>query len=209
LILEPETVEEKYAIYTGKTRSGKAWIEFQEENEGKTILTSSQANMIDSLYDTYKNEKVVIGAHGYDQPVELASFFKKGVAEMTVGAEINGVKVKVRTDYFREFSNFASIQDVKTTRHKVGTPFAAKNVCDELDYDLSVALYVDVVRTVIDKPIDFYFLFLSKANGEVKLFKASEAMIARGREKYLAAIEELKAARASGHYYHNEIQEIE
>jgi hypothetical protein len=210
LILEPDTVESKYLIFDGARRAGAKWDQCQKDAEqtGRSIITLSQKALADQLLKNYKEGKVIIGAHGYDQPATLKSFFKKGEPELTVCTELDGVKVKVRTDYFREFSDFASIQDVKTTKDYVGTKHAIEKICASFDYDLSAALYVDVVEKIVGKPTDFYFLFLSKKDGQVKLVRASEQMLEEGRTKYKAGLAALKKARETNQYFTNEVMEV-
>ena len=50
---------------------------------------------------------------------------------------------------------------------------------------------MDLVSQETKKPHDFYFIFISKKTCETKIFKASEAMLERGRVKYLKAIVKL------------------
>lgn len=210
LVLEPDTVKDKYLIFNGAIRRGAKWDQCQKEAEedGKSIITASQQELAEQLLKNYKEGKVIIGAHGYDQPVSLPSFFKKGEPEQTVCTELCGVKVKVRYDYFRKFSDFASIKDVKTTKDNIGTKHAVEKICAGFDYDLSAAMYVDVGEKVLGKPIDFYFLFMSKSTGEVKLFRASKQMLEEGRKKYEAGLKAIKEARKSGNWFTNEVQEI-
>ena len=208
-ILEPDQMDKEFAIYDGVQRRGKKFEEFKEKHENKIIITNSQAALATQLINSFKHAKVVIGKQGWDKEVSVSSFYEGGYAEQTVCAEINGVKVKIRTDYRKEFEDFGSINDIKTTGDNVDNIRGAAMVCSNFDYDLSAALYVDVVSMVTGKPHDFYFTFLSKQNGECRMYKASESMLERGRQKYREAIEKLKEARESGIYYVNKIQELD
>jgi len=207
-ILEPELLDKEFAIYNGVQRRGAKFEEFKEANKGKTIITSSDEQKAKRLIQSYKESTVVIGAQGHDKEVAVSSFYSGGFAEQTATAIINGVKIKVRADYRKEFEDFGSINDLKTTGDNIDNVNGARRVCDIWTYDLSAALYVDVFTSITGKPHDFYFTFLSKANGECRMYKASEEMLASGREKYLVAIEKLKKARESGIYYINKIQEL-
>ena len=208
-ILEPHLLDEEFAVYDGAMKRGKKFEQFAEENEGKTIITTSQEQQAKRLINNFNEATVVIGKQGHDKEVQISSFYSGGFAEQTFCHEINGIKVKVRTDYRKEFEDFGSINDLKTTGDIADTARDASRICDAWGYDVSAALYVDVVSAVTDKPHDFYFTFLSKKNGEVRIFKASEAMLERGRKKYLEAIELLKKARDNRIYYVNEIKEID
>lgn len=204
LILEPHLVNEEIAVYEGKTRRGNDWDVFQEENEGKTIITASQKALCDGLYENYKKTLLKLN----DRKVEASSFFIKGEAEETICTELRGVKVKIRTDYRRHDKKYHSIVDVKSTGELIGTREQAEAVVEQWDYDLSAALYCDVVSKVTGSFPDFFFCFLSKKNGECKIYKASEAMLERGRAKYNAALDRIIEARETGIYYENKVEEL-
>ena len=207
-ILEPEVVEKEFAIFTGASRRGKVWKEFEEENEDKIIITKSQKNHTDDLIHEFERSKILIGELENEREVMVSSFFSKGRAEETLCGEIDDVKVKVRFDYRKEWDSFGSINDIKTTGAYVSTKEEAKEVCDMFDYDLSAALYVDLAEQETGKKHDFFFCFLCKKNGKTYMYKAGEAMLARGREKYKKALAYIKDARETGIYYRNVIEEL-
>jgi len=207
-ILEPHLVETDFAIFEGAMRRGKAWEEFKSNNEGKILLTKSQDALSQKLMKNYREAKVVIGKHGFENEVPVSSFFEDGAAEETLCVVLNGVKVKVRFDYRREFEDFGSINDVKTTNEYISTPKQVMAICRTWGYDVSAALYTDAVAQETGKNHDFYFTFLSKKDGACRIFRASEEFLAGGRRKYQTAIEQLKEARESGIWYKNNIEEL-
>lgn len=207
-ILEPHLVEKEYAVFTGARRAGDDWKKFQEENEGKTIITASQKNLVDSMIDNYEKTHVKLGQPGNEKEVMISSFFEGGKAEETLCGVINGYKVKTRFDYRKEFDDFGSINDLKTTGSPMSNKEEVEEICEYWGYDVSAALYVDLVSQETGKPHDFYFIFISKKTSETKIFKASEAMLERGRVKYLKAIELLKVAEETGVYFENKIEEL-
>lgn len=210
LVLEPHLEEVEYAVFTGSRRSGKDWEAFKEENEGKTIITSSQKYLVDEMIRNYKESSVVVGEHGNEKEVPISTFFSGGAAEETLCGEINGYPVKVRFDYRQEFEDYGIISDLKTTAGSIAKKEDVAEVCEYWNYPLSAALYVDLVTQVTGKPHDFYFVFMSKSGSkECKIFKASEDFLQRGREDYLKAIELLKEAEATGVYFENKIEELE
>jgi hypothetical protein len=207
LILEPDTIEENFAIFNG-SRNSNAYKEFALSNKGKILLTEAQRLAADTFLNNYKESTLVIGKHGYEEAVPIPTFFEDGEAEETMCCEIDGIKVKARFDYRREFDEFGSIQDVKTTSYAVNGVEDVVKICRSWDYDISAALYVDVAEHVTGKKHDFYFLFISKKDGGISLFRASEEFLNEGREKYKTAISRLKQARETGIYYDNKIPEI-
>lgn len=210
VILEPHLLDEEYAIWTGSRRSGKDWEEFKELNSGKTIITSSQKYLVDQMIKNYEEAHVVIGEHGNEKDVPVSSFFSGGKAEETLCGEIDGYKVKVRTDYRQEFEDYGIISDLKTTGNSIAKKEEVAETCEYWNYPLSAALYVDLLTQVTGKPHDFYFVFLSKTGSkECKIFKASESFLERGRQDYLKAIELLKEAEKTGIYFENKIETLD
>lgn len=212
LILEPEIIADEFALFTGAMRRGKSWEEFEKVNNDKIIITKAQDALAQKLLKYYEEATVSLGKQGVDKEVPISSFFTGGKAEETVGVTIDGIQVKVRFDYRKEFESFGSINDVKTTKDRIDTKEQVEAICDAFDYDLSAALYVDAIEKITDKPYDFYFCFISKhdyAQEKVKIYKASRKMLQRGREKYKKAIKLLKEARKTGVYYKNVIEELD
>jgi hypothetical protein len=209
-ILEPHLEEVEYALWTGSRRSGKEWEKFVEENQGKTIITSSQKYLVDQMIANYEEAHVVIGEHGNEKDVPVSSFFSNGKAEETLCGEINGYKVKVRTDYRQEYEDYGIISDLKTTGNSIAKKEEVAETCEYWNYPLSAALYADLLEQVTGKKHDFYFIFLCKTGTkECKIFKASESFLERGRQDYLKAIELLKEAEKTGVYFENKIEELD
>lgn len=208
-ILEPHLLDKEYAIFTGKSRRGKEWEEFEASAEGKTIITSSQKYLVDNMVEKFEQASVKIGNADNEKEVLISSFFNGGKAEETLCGEIDGYKVKVRFDYRKEFEDFGSINDLKTTAGSVANKAEVQEICEYWGYHLSAALYVDLVTQVTGKSHDFYFVFSSKKDGECRIFKASEAMLERGRKEYKEAIRLLKEAEATNIYFQNKIEELD
>jgi len=210
LILEPHTVEDKYHLLDkGQIRRGNVYDEIVKDNEGKIILSDSQASLAQKLVDNYEKYEIKIGKHGYEENVKVSTFFTDGFAEQTLCGELDGMKIKARFDYRKEFDDFGSINDVKTTSSKIEKASDVTTICEQYDYDLSAALYVDLATQETGKIHDFYLLFLNKINGDVKLYRISDALIEQGRQKYKEAIRGLLRAKETGIYYENKIEEIQ
>lgn len=208
-ILEPHLLEEEYALFTGKSRRGKEWEEFKEKAQDKTIITSSQKYLVDGMIEKFEEASVTIGNVTNEKEVKISSFFNGGKAEETLCGELNGYKVKVRFDYRKEFEDFGSINDLKTTAGSIAKKEDVQEVCDYWGYHISAALYVDLVTKQTGKPHDFYFVFSSKKDGQCRIFKASEKMLERGRREYKQAIQLLKKAEKTNIYFDNKIEELE
>ena len=192
LILEPHKTVLEFAVFEGATRRGKAYEEFKSANEGKTIITASQAQQAIDLL------------HLYNDHVDTKGLIEHGVAEQTLCVELEGMPIKVRADYIKE----GMIVDLKTTSDPVDRFSAAKTII-RFDYDLSAALYVDAFKEHTGKDHSFVFAFLNKQNGDVGILKASEGLLENGRKKYKTAIKRLAEAEKTGIYFKEGIQEVE
>jgi len=214
LILEPEKTDSEFAIFEEGMRRGKKWDEFAEANKDKTILSATQKNDALQLLNSFKNTNVIYGDKDNEREVPISSFIQNGVAEQSLimphTDDRNEVTIpcKVRFDYRREYETFGSIFDIKTTSEHADDKEQVEKICASWGYDVSAALYVDMVTTFTNKPHDFYFIFLSKKNNGCSIFKASEQMLERGREKYSVGMRKLYEARRSGIYFRNIIEEI-
>ena len=210
-ILEPHLLEEECAVYTGKVKRGREWEEFEEKNKGKTIITASQKRVADKMLNVYNSSVVLLGKHPNEKEVKVSSFYTGGVAEETLTTTLDGMPIKVRFDYRKEFDSFGSINDVKTTYADIkwARKEEIEKVCRDWMYDLSAALYVDAVEKVTGKPHDFYFTFLSTSDYGVRIVKASEQFLSEGRRKYKEAIALIQEGERTGEWYSNTIEEID
>lgn len=192
IILEPHQTDKEFAIFEGATRRGKVYQEFKSANEGKTIITSSQAQQANDLLQLF------------NEHVDTTGLIEDGVPEHTLCVELDGMPIKVRADYVKE----GAIIDVKTTADPVDRFSAAKTII-RFDYDLSAALYVDAFKEYTGKDHDFIFAFLNKQNGDVGILKASEELLENGRKKYKHAIKTLAEAEETGIYFKQGMQEVD
>lgn len=181
LILEPSLVEREFAIFDGARRSGKAWDGFQRDNKGKIILLRSDAEMAKILIENYSSCKAA------------TDLISKGRPEVSFFSELNGVKVKVRTDWLRDDGHIA---DIKTTSGGL-TDFEIAQTIKKYGYHISAAMYLEVVAHFTKKPGKFYFVFLSKKDGKTRCFEASEQMIKKGREYLYQGLENIKGFYSS------------
>lgn len=209
LILEPHLVEKEFAVYEGTQRRGKRWEDFQVDNLDKTIITKSQAVEAEKAVRIFNESKVwTKDSNGKDKEAHISSFFTKGKAEETLAGELDGVRVKVRFDYRKEFDKFGSINDIKTTSYDINTKRDIEKISALWGYELSAALYCDMVEKYTGKKHDFYFCYINTKRSMVQLVKASEQMLEAGRLKYKQALKMLKGARETGEYFEKGIMEI-
>lgn len=182
--LEPHTLKD-YAIWDAPKR-GKAWVDFQKENEGKRIL--SQTMLRDS--------KILIEGVESSFPCkeQLAKPFG---AEESFFAVINGLRVKCRFDILHEYDDHAIGGDLKSTAEEnLESPDVLRKTISKLGYALSYALYRDVYEAVTGKPMKgWYWIFSSKKSPNAKLVWASEEYYLLGRQQYMEGLEKIKQLR--------------
>lgn len=191
IILEPDLFDTEYAVYEGGVKRGKEYEAFKEVNQDKIIISQSQLSKATLLKDVTEENK------------HAMSLLKGGTPEQTLCVELDGVKIKVRTDYLQG----NKIVDVKTT----GTGVSYEEVQGAImkwDYALSAALYSDAFTTFTGEKHDFYFVFLGKSPMGCEVYKASESMLEHGRKKYKAALEKIKHAKETGIWFNEGIMEI-
>lgn len=190
LILEPDKGLDEFAFFDGR-RQGLEWEIFKTNNPDKVIISTSQLEKAKMLHGKYLAATKAIG----DQHVDFKDFFAGGEAEATYTALIDGIKVKCRTDYLK----IDGIYDLKTNSTRELDKYTLEQICAKWDYDISAALYCDIVGTN-----DFYFVFLSTTTGDCEIVKASQNMLQRGREKYKKGIQNILQARETGVYFKEE-----
>lgn len=164
LILEPEQIS-TYAVFPGLRKAGKAYEDFVAANSEKTIVSAAQMLRAEKLYKAYAAMEVA------------TKLISSGIAEHTMLGSVLGVDVKTRADYIVPGQY---IVDVKTTGMPSGTDLFRLTV-EEYMYELSAALYCEAALQTYGAEHDFYWLVLSKDDGQCHVYKASENTLARGR----------------------------
>lgn len=200
IILEPETLERDFAFWYGARKAGREWDQFEYDNQGKIIISKSQMTKADLMIKGFSETEIEVDGKSIFAP----DLFTGGIAEQSYFTTLYDMPVKTRTDYIVG----TTIRDVKTTSSDVTTPAKARKVAYDLGYDLSAALYVDVVKDLTGKDHTFELCFLSKQDYKCSVYKCSEELISGGRQKYIKAIETIKKWRETGVYFDKTIKEI-
>jgi exodeoxyribonuclease VIII len=184
LVLEPHMLDEEYILCDDGERS-------QYEGQGKIVITKSQNYIAQRMMKNFNETNF------HPDGKKIKTFFQRGTAEESFFGELDGMAIKVRTDYRKSTKRASSINDVKTTSKNINLK-NVKKICQELDYDLSAALYIDLVEQVTGVEHDFFFLFMGKKDYKSEIFRASPEFIERGREKYKRAISGIKKSLETG-----------
>lgn len=180
-ILEPAEFAAQYVLapkFDKRTKDGKeAAAKWDEENVGKIPLTADQIESLEKMRDSVMSHT---GAR---------SLLAEGEAETSLywTDEITGLKCRIRPDWFNE----KGVSDLKSCVAAGKSDFS-KAVAN-LGYDIQAAFYIDGVKAVTGKTVDFYFIAVEKtAPFSTACYKASREMIEVGRAKYRGALELLK-----------------
>lgn len=120
LVFEPEKFYERFAIYTGSRRQGKAWNEFLAEHAGKDILKENEHSEASEVAHHVVGDRIA------------ESVLRKVNPEVSLFAELNGVQCKGRVDGLGN----GILLDLKTTTnvsmYQFGRVFANLRYAEKL-----------------------------------------------------------------------------
>ena len=182
-VFEPSKYLSDYALWPER-RGTKAHKEFIANlDDGVTVLTAQQ------------NEgATAIGSAVNKDPV-AAPLLRKGEAEVTVIADLEGVRCKGRLDWICD----AGIVDLKTTIDPAPEKFG-KN-CAAYGYHRQAAFYVDLYHAATGERKDFYIVAAEKTPPyDVVTYKAPHHIIRAGRDAYRELLAKYKHYRDSGEW---------
>lgn len=195
-ILEPETFPERYVVWTGGRRYGKAWDDFCAEHAGRDILTQAQ-------YEQCVAMQAAVHAH----PV-AAGLVRGGQAEVSVEwtDSETGIECKGRIDYIRE----DCIVDLKTARD--ASPDGFGRAAWNLDYIAQLAWYRDGYAAATGRELPVRFIVVENSEPHVvAVYDMPEHILEIGRETYEDLLGRLQECQRSGRWpgYSDEAMELE
>lgn len=178
-VLEPAKFDEQVVLYDKS-------IDYKKlPKDGKIYLGNMASIAFDRSIKSIESHKP-----------SLEKLNVPGYSEVSFFAILDGIKVKIRPDLYSSVNGF--ILDIKTTSVKLENK-ELKAVIDKYSYDLSAALYLDVLNMYYGTNIEeFYWLFTSTVKSETKLLKANKDLIEQGRKKYKKALQEYKKYMEEG-----------
>jgi len=182
-ILEPEVVEQEFAFFPGFRKQGKEFQEFKAKNRGKTIISASQEKRCKEYVQAYNNLPAAV------------NLISGGIAEHTVCGLLSGISVKVRTDYINVDKGY--IADIKTTAW-ASDRYTFIDTIARYGYDLSAALYAEVVKQYYDKDFDFYFIVISKKEKTCDVYKMSDKSYKKGLDSLMNSVSKYKQCKRTG-----------
>lgn len=186
MILEPHMRDKDYLFSPAWRRNELKHKEFMASlspDERRTVVTQPENENVKKLMEAY-----------YRLPAAV-ELMKDTDSEHTLCTTIDGVRVKARFDAVNIEKGL--LLDIKTTGRSSDTD-SFKQTCADLSYDISAALYLAVAEEVYQRPFDFYFIVLSKADHTCDLYKTSYDTRIKGMKKVRKALENFKRCTASG-----------
>lgn len=136
LLLEPHLFQESVAVWDGGRRAGKAWDQFCEENDGKTLVKQVDMDKLIAMSGTVLKNQAV------------KELIREGMAEVGIFTEQSGMQCKGRLDWLA--THIGTLVDVKFTN---SLP-RFKNVAAQLVYDIKTACYREWFQRETGKAID-------------------------------------------------------
>ena len=171
-----------------RTKEGKAeWLLFQDQNEGKDIITQEQFEQIEEMRKvmlaTPFVSKLINGEH------EMSYFWTD---------EETGLKCKVRPDSINH--KLKVIVDYKTADNAETQHFMRKAI--DLGYDLQAYMYQQGVKANVGE--EYLFVFIAqekKPPYAVNILEADENFMASGKHIFTEMLNLYKECSESGNWY--------
>lgn len=185
LILEPHKIMTDYAVFSGLRKAGKQYEAFKEAHKDKIVVSAAQMLRMQNLYRSYQ---------ALPSAIEL---LHGTLAEHSMVSAILDVPVKARADAIS--ISRRCIIDVKTTSLPSGRDIFAQTVVD-YSYQLSAALYCQIAYQTYGTLFEFYWLVLSKDDGQCHIYKASTETLSMGSALVTQALVKYKKCLESGNW---------
>jgi PDDEXK-like domain of unknown function (DUF3799) len=179
-LLEPDVFDAEFAVVPKvdkRTKEGRAQLEtFHGENAGKQLIEAGELDYIGRLQlalQRHPRARKLIELPG---DAELSLFWTDPVT---------GLRLKARPD--RLLRALPILVEAKTTCNAERSAFARKIV--DLDYHLSLALYLEGVRQVLQRTVQPIFLVIEDHSFEVCLYQPDVEMLRIGHQRFRYAVE--------------------
>lgn len=188
-LLEPELFAEEYVTAPTGDKRLKEYKEFEIAFANKKILTPDQVAIVEGI------------AASVDTHTSASTLLRGGLVEHSIiwQDEETGIWLKIRPDLLNVDFDTGICTDVKSTDD--ATPEAFARSCVNFGYDVSAALYLEVLRNVFKRDFDFCFLACEKSEPYgVALYGAPEDMLKRGTRRVREALRLLKQCRDRGEW---------
>ena len=192
-VLETYDFYEEFAVAPNvdrRTKEGKSeWLLFQDQNEGKDIITQEQFEQIDAMRNS-----------AYATP--FVSKLLSGEKELSFWGidEETGLTIKCRPDCITEWNGKHILIDYKTAQDVENMKFCRDSI--KFGYDLQLAMYRDILQQ--NTGLDYMVVIIAQektAPYVTNVFQLSENYLEHGREVYKEMLRIYKECSDSGNWY--------
>jgi hypothetical protein len=193
-ILEPHLWDQQYAVAPQIRRGTKAWAEFEQQAEGKTLLKQEDADLVRRMADAV-----------HKHPASSFLLTLPGQVEQTIRwtDEDTGLDCKCRPDWLSQDSQL--VVDVKTTEDASPRGFAMS--CAKFRYHVQAHWY----QRPFPEAEQFLFIAVEKQPPYlVAVYAATPEMVSAGQRRADEDLRLISACKASGEWpgYSTEIQPL-
>ena len=189
LILQPDTFGDDFAVFEGARRAGKAWQEFSQTNQDKTIIKQSELDAANNILNNAMKHEVV------------KTMLQNATAkELELNWKHKEVNFKGFADIITTFEGKQCVVDIKTTTD------AGKRFERDLyynDYKMQLAMYQDQ----FGKYCEAYIIAIETTTPfNVQVYKLDDSLLFKGWMDYYYLTEKFK--EWDGKHYNSSIIEV-
>lgn len=173
---------DRFTFFPGKTRRGKEWEAFQEDNKAKTILSKKDFEDAMFMIGAINDHPVASGLIKRLVEVEAERYWTNTETGLECKAKIDGIL------------DDGAVVELKTARSSTPDDFARQVAA--MKYHAQAAMYCDGAGTR-----DHYFIVVqNSAPWDVVCFKSDPDMLDEGLAVYTTWLKRLKEVKASGEF---------
>ena len=184
-VLEPYLFQKLVVVWPDSKR-GKAYNDFCDENEGKTIITQAEHDTCMAIYDSV-----------YEHPV--ASKHLGGFGEVEISFVWNdhhtGLLCKTRIDRLIH----DTIIDLKTTTSSIANDYALRRIATTFGYHIAAAARQDAVSTLTGEAPDCKIIWAEqRPPHDVRVHAINYAVLSQGQDEWYRLLGIIAECEASG-----------
>ena len=181
LMLEPEKIVDRVAVWKGDRRAGGEWKEFNEANAGKLIMRETDVREVQHAVRELRRV-----------PQVAALLNRKHETELPVLGKVSRTYCKGLLDCVTTDSGPVTQIDLKTTGHGIDEASVLRAVRN-FGYREQLAWYSHLYEQATGKPIESnYLVFVSLDPIGVRIVKLTTSAIQWGFSRMLAAVESVE-----------------
>jgi len=188
-VLEPDSFQERFSVFPGDRRAGKAYQDWKAALGPKEELTRAQGAVVESAVDYLEANR------------RLGKLIESGDPEVSFfHMDLQGRIRKARSDWVGDIGDMSAVIDLKTT-WDLSDRHLEKTMWDRL-YHVQAAWYLDVVGAVNgSEPQCFAIIWVkTKPPIDMRLTIVSKDAIELGRKSYQTALDQLSLAQDQDYF---------